>query len=374
MKVANAIAEILKREGVEYLIAYPVNTVIEAAAEADIRTLIVRQERTGLHMADAVSRLSSGDKIGVFAMQHGPGTENAFGGVAQAYSESVPLLVLPAGYPRRSAHVTPNFNSTTNFAHVTKSCEPLPMAKAVPDVLRRAFTQIKNGRPGPAMVEIPIDLFAEDFGDDLDYEPTPKVRVGPDPDAIAAAARALAEAERPVLYVGQGVHYAKAWDEVCELAELLAMPVTTSLEGKSGFPESHALALGSGGRSIPGPVHDFLTEADLVFGIGCSFGLTAFGTRMIAYRKGKTYIHATLDEADINKELVCDHAVLGDAKLVLRALLHELSRSQEPGGRTPQEGRSRSRRRIEEVMARQLDAEADLRGESDHAPTASSGS
>ena len=101
MKAATAVAKILKREGVEFLIGYPVNPIIEAAAEADIRTIIVRQERTGLHMADAVSRITSGERIGVFAMQHGPGTENAFGGVAQAYGDSVPIVVLPGGYPRK---------------------------------------------------------------------------------------------------------------------------------------------------------------------------------------------------------------------------------------------------------------------------------
>ncbi|TNF87996.1 MAG: hypothetical protein EP301_05705, partial [Gammaproteobacteria bacterium] len=88
MKVAEAIAKTLKAEGVEVLFAYPVNPIIEAAAAEDIRTVIVRQERVGLHMADAVSRLSSGKELGVFVMQHGPGSENAFGGVAQAYSES----------------------------------------------------------------------------------------------------------------------------------------------------------------------------------------------------------------------------------------------------------------------------------------------
>src|SRR3954469_21056758 len=123
MRVANAVAEILKREGVEFLIAYPVNTVIEAAAEADIRTIIFHQERTGLHMADAVSRVTSGDKIGVFAMQHGPGSENAFGGVAQAYGESVPIVVLPGGYPRTLAAVPPNFSAYLNFQHITKSAE-----------------------------------------------------------------------------------------------------------------------------------------------------------------------------------------------------------------------------------------------------------
>src|SRR5436190_8226834 len=119
MIAADAVAEILKREGVQFLIGYPVNTIIEAAARADIRPIIVRQERTGLHMADALSRMTSGQQVGVFAMQHGPGTENSFGGVAQAYAEGVPLIVLPAGYPRHLAGLYPNFNAALNFRHVT---------------------------------------------------------------------------------------------------------------------------------------------------------------------------------------------------------------------------------------------------------------
>src|ERR687887_2930045 len=120
MKAAAVMAEILKREGVKFLIGYPVNPIIEAAAEADIRPIIVRQERTGLHMADAVSRTTSGKKIGVFAMQHGPGTENAFGGVAQAYGDSVPIVVLPGGFPRKPLNITPNFSSWLNYQHVVK--------------------------------------------------------------------------------------------------------------------------------------------------------------------------------------------------------------------------------------------------------------
>ena len=176
MKVAAAVAEILKREGVEFLIGYPVNPIIEAAAEADIRTIIVRQERTGLHMADAVSRLTSGQRVGVFAMQHGPGTENAFGGVAQAYGESAPIVVLPMGYPRHLTNIPPNFNAFLNFQHVTKSAEQVTMASVVPDALRRAFTQARNGRPRPALVEIPSDLFAEDVPEPLDYRSTPRLR------------------------------------------------------------------------------------------------------------------------------------------------------------------------------------------------------
>ncbi|MGH7266691.1 MAG: thiamine pyrophosphate-binding protein, partial [Candidatus Rokuibacteriota bacterium] len=177
MKGAAAVAEILKREGIGFLIGYPVNPIIEAAAQADIRTIMVRQERVGLHMADAVSRVSSGRRLGVFAMQQGPGAENAFGGVAQAYGDSVPIVVLPAGYPRRLTNVPPNFNSFVNYRHVTKWIEQVTLAAAIPDALRRAFTQVKNGRPRPVLVEIPADVFAEDVPEPLDYRPAPRTRV-----------------------------------------------------------------------------------------------------------------------------------------------------------------------------------------------------
>ena len=262
MKAAEAIAEILKREGVEILIGYPVNHVIEYAARADIRTIIVRQERVGLHMADAISRLSSGKQVGVFAMQYGPGSENAFGGVAQAYGESVPILVLPMGYPRRIAHVPPNFNSVANFRLVTKSVEPVTAAAEIPNIMRRDFSRVRNGRPRPVMVEIPADVFAEELTEPLDYRPTFAARAGPDPDAVRAAAEILLGAAHPVIYAGQGVHYAQAWEPLRRLAELLAAPVATSLQGKSAFPENHPMALGSGGRSMPRPVHDFIHKAE----------------------------------------------------------------------------------------------------------------
>src|SRR6202007_513580 len=115
MQVINAIAKILKKEGIEWLIGYPVNPIIEGAAEADIRTIMVRQERIGLHMCDAVAKVTSGDKIGVFVMQHGPGTENAFGGVAQSYGDSTPVVGLPAGDARNINPVNPNFTSALNF-------------------------------------------------------------------------------------------------------------------------------------------------------------------------------------------------------------------------------------------------------------------
>ncbi|MDA1010220.1 MAG: thiamine pyrophosphate-requiring protein, partial [Chloroflexi bacterium] len=277
--------------------------------------------RTGLHMVDAFGRLNSGQRVGVFAMQSGPGTENSFGGVAQAYSEASPMVVIAGGYSRALSNVEPHFSALVNFQHITKWCEQVTVPQAVPEAVRRAFNQARNGRPGPALLEVPGDVFQEEIPDDFEYFPSRLVRSGPDPRDITKAAQALVQAERPVIYAGQGVHYARAWDALRELAELLEAPVTTSLQGKSAFPENHPLSLGSGGRSLPAPVHHFLQAADVVFGIGCSFTATNYG---LQFPRGKTYIHATLDPLDLNKNLPSEHQILGDAELVLRAMIDEV--------------------------------------------------
>ena len=321
MKAVEAIVEILKREGVECIIGYPVNHVLEYAARWDIRPIIVRQERIGLHMADAMSRMSSGKNVGVFAMQHGPGAENAYGGVAQAFGEGVPILVLPMGYARRIAHIRPNFNSTESMANVAKTTEPVTSADEVPNVMRRAFTQLRNGRGGPCVVEIPTDVFQEEMTVDLDYTPVSGTRYGPEPDAVAAAADLLVAAEKPVIWAGQGVHYAEAWPQLQQLAELLAVPVATSLSGKSSFPEDHPLSLGSGGLAFSKQLHQFLHGADVIFGIGCSFTESSFA---IAMPKGKRFIHATLDPLDLNKDIAAEICLLGDAALTLDALITEV--------------------------------------------------
>jgi acetolactate synthase-1/2/3 large subunit len=317
MKVSAAIAEILRREGVEVIFGYPRNAVLETAAAIGIRPVIVRQERTGVHMADALSRLTRGKHMGVFAMQHGPGTENAYGGVAQAYSESVPVLVLPQGYARRIAHVPDNYNATISMRDVTKHAEPITVPSEVGNIMRRAFTLLRNGRLRPVLVEMPWDVLDEEVGE-IDYQPVVRTRSAPDPDAVREVAKALVAAKRPVIYAGQGIHWAEAYAELKELAELLAAPVSTSLEGKSSFDETHPLSLGSGGAAVPGQLLHFLKEADLIFGIGCSFSETVFGVKMPA---GKRVIHATLDPSDFNKNVPCEMALAGDAQLTLAMLV-----------------------------------------------------
>ena len=330
MDVAGAVAQILKREGVEFLIAYPTNQLIESAAAAGIRTIIVRQERVGVHMADAVGRVTSGGTIGVFAMQHGPGVENSFGAIAQAYAESAPILLLPAGYARQRSGVGPHFNSFLNFQHVTKSVEQVIVPEALPDALRRAFSQLRSGRPGPVMLEFPTDVLKLEAPSVDTYRSPVTARSGPDPRDVAKAAAALIAAERLVIYAGQGVHYAMAWPQLRRLAELLEAPVATSLHGKSAFPETHPLSLGSGGYATSRHLRHFLDSADLIFGIGCSFTTSLFNVSMPA---GGRFIHATLDAGDLNKDVPCELALVGDAALVLDALIGELSERLPRGAR-----------------------------------------
>jgi len=323
MKVGEAIAEIMKREGIEILCGYPVNHLIEFAAKADIRPVMVRQERIGVHMADAISRVTSGRKLGAFCMQHGPGTENAYGGIAQAFSESIPMLVIPQGYARRISHIDPNYSAVREMRAISRSAEPVIVAAEISNIMRRAFSKLRNGRGGPCIVEVPTDVWNEEIGD-LDYTPVVHARSTPDPRDVRKAAELILAAKRPVIYAGTGVQWAEAWPQLRQFAELLGAPVTTSLGGKSSFPENHELSLGSGGNAVPKPVHHFVQNADLIIGIGCSFTETNFG---IKFPRGKKVIQATLDPGHLDKDLPITVGLLGDAALTLEALIGELGQT-----------------------------------------------
>ena len=319
MRVVDAMAEILKREGVKYLPCFPRNPIIEAAAAVGIRPIICRQERVGVGIADGFSRVTNGRPPGVFAMQFGPGAENAFSGVATAYSDSVPLLVLPVGHVQGRKGIPPHFNSARVFRPVTKSVEEVNTGDRVAEIMRRAFSNLKMGRPGPVMVELPVDLAMEELEEStLEYQPVKASCSAANPRDVDEAARVLLEARSPVIYAGQGVLYAKATRELKQLAELLQTPVMTTLAGKSAFPENHPLSLGTGAATIAGPVVHFLGKADVVLGIGTSF--TRHGMT-INIPPGKVIIQATNDPGDINKDYTVDYPIVGDARLVLDQLI-----------------------------------------------------
>ncbi|TMA96678.1 MAG: thiamine pyrophosphate-requiring protein [Deltaproteobacteria bacterium] len=316
MRVVDVIAEILKREGVEFLSCYPTNTMIEAAATAGIRPIVCRQERVGVGIADGFTRVKNGKRIGVFTMQAGPGAENAFSGISTAYSDSVPILLLPVGHARNTSQVFHFFRSVQSYAPVTKWTEEITLTDQVPEIMRRAFSYLKMGRLGPVLVEIPNDVAVEEFpAAGVNYTPVKRTVSGANARDIEEAAKILLQAKSPVIIAGQGVLYAEATDELTKLAELLQAPVTTPLEGKSAFPEEHPLSLGTGAGVMPRPVHTFLQKADVIFAVGSS--LTKHSIVAAPIPSGKTIIHATNDERDLNKHYLADYPILGDAKPVL---------------------------------------------------------
>src|SRR5476649_743576 len=266
-------------------------------------------------------------------MQYGPGSENAFPGIATTYSDSVPVLFLPLAQARDQSQIYPTFMSNRTYASVTKQVEEIRSPESTPAVMRRAFSTLKNGRAGPVMVEVPRDVVGLDIGADaLDYTPVRPTVSAPDPRDADEAAKLLLEARCPVILAGQGVLYAQASGELVALAELLQAPVMTTVDGKSAFPEDHALALGSGGNTFSGQGRMFLyTKADLIFGIGTELNLHPLATPPLP--KNARIIHATNDTRDLHKTHNTQVALLGDAKLTLAAVIEAVK--DRLGGRLP---------------------------------------
>ena len=321
MQGVDAIAEILRREGTEFLACYPAQPLIEACALAGIRPIICRQERVGMAIADGFSRTTNGRRLGVFAMQQGPGSENAFPGAAQAFSDNVPILLLPGGLSADAAFIPPNFSAMDSYGAITKWMAQINRVERIPELMRRAFYQLRTGKSGPVLLEVPIDIWTEELDGDLDYTPVKGNKTAPDPAEVREVARVLLGAENLVVHAGQGCLYAEAWDELQEFAELLQAPVMTTMPGKSAFPEDHPLSLGASSGKQPRAVSHFLNKADTVFGIGTSFTRTSYGKTI---PPGKVMVHSTNDPGDVNKDYKADFALIGDAKLVLRALIDEI--------------------------------------------------
>ncbi|MCE7980543.1 MAG: thiamine pyrophosphate-requiring protein [Caldilinea sp. CFX5] len=331
-----AMAQILKAEGVDLLIAFPHQTLIETGALAGIRPIICRQERAGVNMADGYSRIHNGRKIGIFSMQQGPGAENAFGGVAQAFADSVPLLALPGGEPFRRLGVQPTFEAVPNYRGITKWAAMLYTTESIPAVMRRAFTQLKHGRLGPVLVEMTSDVMSAEYpGATVDYKPVERRTSAASPEDVRDLITALLKAANPVINAGQGVMYAEATPELIEFAELTHIPVMTTLAGKSGFPENHRLSLGTGASSRTLMVHRFMQSTDFVLGIGTSFTKTVFNTPM---PESVPLAQVTNCAEDLNKDYVISYGAVGDAKVVLRQMIEEVKRQLGEQGRADVNG------------------------------------
>ena len=336
------IAHCLKAEGVAWMPCFPANPLIEAAARVGIRPLVFRQERGCINAADGYSRQTRGAPPGVFASQSGPGVENSFGGIAQAWGEAVPMVFLPGGAGISGYDVQPNFSATKNYASVTKLALSIDRIDRTTTQIRRAFHTARQGRPGPVLVEMHGDVLGQDApsGAAESYKPSTTMRSMPSRGDVKDAVKALLKAERPVIWAGQGVLYADACAELRALAELAQIPVITTMQGKSAFPDDHPLALGSANRTAPKAVFKWLGLADAVLAIGSGLTRTGFG---LPIPPGKFLIHSTSSAEDINKDYSADIGLVGDAKLTLDALIDEVK------AQAGEDGRSEDARTVEEI-------------------------
>ena len=322
MKGSQAVAEVLRREGVDTVFCFPANKMIDTAAALGIRPVVGRQERSVINMADAYSRTSNGERIGVAMVQHGPGAEHAFGGVAQAYSDSVPLLLLPNGNTRGELGLRTTFDAVEAYRPIAKWTARFATPQTVPEQMRRAFALMRSGRPGPVVLELPLDVAEEEFDDGLfDYSPPGRYRSAADPRDVERAVGLLLDARRPLIRGGQGVLWSGATGALVEFAELINAPVATTYVGKSAFPEDHALSIGSGGTAVSPGIRAFVPGADVILSIGASL-ITTLGSFQIP--PGKTIIQATNDADDLAQQYPIACGMVGDARLVLQQLTEEL--------------------------------------------------
>jgi thiamine pyrophosphate-dependent acetolactate synthase large subunit-like protein len=316
------IVQILKQEGVEWISCFPSNPLIEEAAKAGIRPIAFRHERGAVMAADGFSRTSNREKFGVVAIQSQAGAENAMGGLAQAYADGIPILVLPGGVNLNQIGVHPNFSATQHYAGLAKRVEAILSPDQLGNVMRRAFHALRNGPAGPVVVEMTGDVCSQDVPESgQNYHSPKRSRQMPDTSDIKDAVRALLGAEKPVIWAGRGVLFSGATDELRTLAELTDTPVFCTMPGKSAIDERHPLALGAGSGATTLPAYQRLGESDVILALGASLTRTFYAQPI---RGQKTLIQNTDNPDDINKEEAIDIGLIGDTKLTLQAMIEEV--------------------------------------------------
>jgi Thiamine pyrophosphate enzyme, N-terminal TPP binding domain/Thiamine pyrophosphate enzyme, central domain len=253
--VSDRIVELLQREGAEFVVGFPENRLLNSAALRGIRPIITRTERVAVNIADGFARATDGERLLPCVTQYGPGVESAFGAVAQAFGDRSPILLLLGEHEIKAQGSTPGFLTERAYEHVTRWSATLNDGAHGPEVFRRALNALRGPRNGPVLVAIANDVLNGDAGEaDWAVRTTlPKLTQASSADVAETASRLL-EASNPVILAGQGVLYARASAELVALAERTGIPVATTLNGKSAFPENHPLSLGTAARTRPATV------------------------------------------------------------------------------------------------------------------------
>ena len=339
MRGGDAVIKLLEQEGVRYISGFsggglaPLWPALQASRQ--ITAFSARNERQGVEIADGYARATGA--VGVAMTGTGPGATNTLTGIAGAYADNVPVLLLMGQHPLASMgkEIQQEVPSSI-FDSFVKWKGTMGRVEDIPGIIRRAFTTLRSGSPGPVVLEMPQDVLSTEARDEVfRYEPVgPGRRASPDRQDIDRAAELLLQAQYPIMNVGGGVLWAEAWDEARELAELLSMPVASTLVGKGAFPEDHPLALGGGvyprSRFASGQAIHINRKADAVLSVGTSFRVpNATDGRPLPDQV--KLIHINADPGDLNKIYQADVPILADAKTALRELIDAVRDRLGPG-------------------------------------------
>ena len=321
MKGTEFIAKILKAEGIDSVTCFPSNPLIEAVAKEGIRPISFRNERGAVMAADGFSRISQRKKFGVAIVQSQAGAENAMGGIAQAYADNIPILLMPGGISLSQLGVKPNFSVLQNYQGWVKQVETVLSPNEVGNVMRRSFNALRNGPPGPVVVEMTSDVCSLEVPKDSENYCTPRsAKIIPSQNDIRDAVKYLMKAKKPLIWAGGGVLMSGASKELKKLVEFTGIPVFSTMQGKSAFDERHPLSLGAGCGTTTLAAHNWLKNSDVVLVLGSSLTRTPYGQVLSSE---KTLLHNTIDPEDLNKDVSAMVGLVGDTKLTLLALMEE---------------------------------------------------
>lgn len=325
---ARILCEALFREGVDTIFGYPGGAVLHIYDELfkmgdRIKHILVRHEQGAVHMAEGYAKATG--KVGVVLVTSGPGATNSITGIANAFMDSTPLVVITGQVPRKM--IGSDAFQEVDTVGLTRPCTKynylVKDVRELAEVVKEAFYIAKTGRPGPVVIDIPKDVTAE--AAEFSYPervslPGYRPNTFGDWDQVRRAVEKMCRARRPVLYVGGGVIHSNGGEELLELAERLNLPVTPTLMGLGCFPSGHRLCLGMLGMHGTYWANMAISEADLIIAIGVRFDDRVTGA-LDKFAPQAEVIHVDIDQSSIDKNVRAHVPILGDAKAVMRQML-----------------------------------------------------
>jgi len=322
---SQAVVKCLKEEGIKTIFGYPGGAVIDlfdALMDSDIENVLVRHEQGAVHAADGLARVTG--EVGVALLTSGPGATNGVTGIATAYMDSIPIVILTGQVPR--ALIGNDAFQEVDIVGISRPCTKhnylVSKLEDLVPTLREAFHVARSGRPGPVLVDLPKDLMASQ----LTYPPKKDIKMSsyqptykPHPVQIEKACKKIMKAKKPVLYVGGGVILSDSAKELTELAIKLNIPVTMTLMGLGAFPGTHELSMGMLGMHGTYTANMAVAECDLLIAVGARFDDRVTG-KLEDFASKSEKIHIDIDPTSISKNVLVDVPIVSDCKNALAAI------------------------------------------------------